>query len=316
MSKHKVGRNDPCPCGSNKKYKFCCYPDKTRAWRTASPQESPGFEVKPKETPEPIVHHLVSSDSGNTWKPQPGLVAAQIFGKKTEDIDVTVSEMMKHLLQEMNSLGLSDADRREFAERLGHVDHKLHAVKYHLDNYRQAERDKVAEFGADHKPPTGVQMVMEEPRIMYEVESFLFQVKSCLDVLSRVIEPAFRIRCHQFSDSGDAVINVLQSNCPATLSAQAESMTKLIEDAQEAWIVELVEMRVQITHYSSLEGFNCFVEDPYTGGGIARIHYPTMPNTRRALEYCQDVWDQLLGFCDEFLKLAVEAARTRNSASA
>ncbi|CCX57602.1 putative uncharacterized protein [Blautia hydrogenotrophica CAG:147] len=21
---HKVGRNDPCPCGSGKKYKFCC----------------------------------------------------------------------------------------------------------------------------------------------------------------------------------------------------------------------------------------------------------------------------------------------------
>jgi preprotein translocase subunit SecA len=24
--KHKLGRNDPCPCGSNKKYKKCCYP--------------------------------------------------------------------------------------------------------------------------------------------------------------------------------------------------------------------------------------------------------------------------------------------------
>ena len=22
--KKKVGRNDPCPCGSGKKYKFCC----------------------------------------------------------------------------------------------------------------------------------------------------------------------------------------------------------------------------------------------------------------------------------------------------
>jgi len=21
---HKVGRNDPCPCGSGKKYKHCC----------------------------------------------------------------------------------------------------------------------------------------------------------------------------------------------------------------------------------------------------------------------------------------------------
>jgi len=26
VSKHKPGRNDPCPCGSGKKYKKCCYP--------------------------------------------------------------------------------------------------------------------------------------------------------------------------------------------------------------------------------------------------------------------------------------------------
>jgi len=24
--KKSVGRNDPCPCGSGKKYKKCCYP--------------------------------------------------------------------------------------------------------------------------------------------------------------------------------------------------------------------------------------------------------------------------------------------------
>ena len=23
-AEHKVGRNDPCPCGSGKKYKVCC----------------------------------------------------------------------------------------------------------------------------------------------------------------------------------------------------------------------------------------------------------------------------------------------------
>jgi uncharacterized protein YecA (UPF0149 family) len=24
LRRHKVGRNDPCPCGSGKKYKKCC----------------------------------------------------------------------------------------------------------------------------------------------------------------------------------------------------------------------------------------------------------------------------------------------------
>ena len=25
MAKEKIGRNDPCPCGSGKKYKKCCF---------------------------------------------------------------------------------------------------------------------------------------------------------------------------------------------------------------------------------------------------------------------------------------------------
>jgi hypothetical protein len=56
-AKKKIGRNDPCLCGSGKKYKNCCYPDKTKAWKTAEPHESPHFMTRPKETPEPITNH-------------------------------------------------------------------------------------------------------------------------------------------------------------------------------------------------------------------------------------------------------------------
>ena len=27
---HKIGRNEPCPCGSGKKFKKCCYSGETR----------------------------------------------------------------------------------------------------------------------------------------------------------------------------------------------------------------------------------------------------------------------------------------------
>jgi hypothetical protein len=312
VGKHKVGRNDPCPCGSGKKYKNCCYPDKTRAWKTAGPHESPAFAVKPKETPEPITNHFISSDGGKTLESRPGLLAVQLAIKKTEDIDETISKIVEPVLHEINTLNLSGTAKQDFVKRVKYVDHKLYAVKYHLKNYEQAESDKIKEFSKNYKPPTGIQQIIEEPRLIYEVEAFLFQAKSCLDVLSRVIEPAFCISCHQFGNEGDGVINVLQKNCPTLLSAYAEKIIKLIKDAQEAWIVELIKMRVQITHYSSLEGFNCFMADPYLGGGIAKIHYPTMPNKRRALEYCQDVWKKLLSFCEDFLKLTLEAAKKRN----
>lgn len=41
VPKVKIGRNDPCPCGSGKKYKHCCMnkPDKVQAEQAESPQE-------------------------------------------------------------------------------------------------------------------------------------------------------------------------------------------------------------------------------------------------------------------------------------
>lgn len=312
MGKYKVGRNDPCPCGSGKKYKNCCYPDKTGAWKTAGSHESPAFTVKPKETPEPITHHSVSSDGGKTWESRPGLLAAQTIGKKLEDIDERINKVKESALSDINTLNLSDVTKQEFKERMNNIDHKFYAVKYHLKNYKQVESEKIKEFSKNYKPPAGVQMMIEEPRLIYEVEAFLFQTKSCLDMLSKVIQPVFDFKDCSFDKKGDKLIEQLRNKYPPLLTTYAEKIIKLIENAQEAWIVELIEMRNIITHRSKLQGFNCFMEDPYVGGDIATIHYPTMPNKRRALEYCQDVYKKLLSFCEEFLKLTLEAARKRN----
>ena len=309
--KKKVGRNAPCPCGSGKKYKNCCYPDKTHAWKTASSHESPAFIVKPKETPEPITNHLVSSDGGKTWESQPGLLAARIYGKALKDIDEKITRIIGPMLHDITILSITDAVKQDLQKHVRNVDHKLHAVKYHLNNYERAERDKIEEFGKNYKPPTGVQQIIEEPRLIYEVEAFLFQVKSCLDVLSWVLKPVFGFAYCSFGDEGDDLIKQLKNNCPAKLALYANSIVELIEEAQDTWTGELIDMRDQITHYSNLEGFDCFIHDPYTGGDTASIHYPTMPNQRRALEYCQDIWQRLLFFCECFLKFAIEAAKVR-----
>lgn len=308
-AKKKIGRNDPCPCGSGKKYKNCCYPDKTSAWKTAEPHESPHFTVRPKKTPEPITNHDVSRDGGKTWESRPGLLAAQIYCKAPKDIDEKIRKIIEPMLHDISTSSISDAVKKDLQERIRNVDHKLHAVKYHLNNYEQAEGDKIEEFRKNYKPPTGAQEIIEEPRLIYEVEAFLFQVKSCLDVLSRVLEPVFSFSHCLFEDEGDKVINRLKNSCPAELAPYGERIIRLIEDSQQAWIVELVEMRVQITHYSNLKGFDCFIRDPYVGGGIANIHYPTMPNKRRALEYCQDIWGRLLSFSEDFLRFTCEAAK-------
>jgi len=307
-TKKKIGRNDPCPCGSGKKYKNCCYLDKTSAWKTSGFHESPAFTVEPKETPEPITDHLISSDGGKTWKHQPGRLEVRILGKASKDVDESITRIIRPVCSE-----LFHAVEMDFLDRIRNVEHKLYAVKYHFKNYEQAESDMIQEFRKNYKPPTGAQESIEEPRLIYEVEAFLFQVKSCLDVLSRVLEPVFDFSHCLFEDEGDKVINRLKNNCPAELVPYGERIIRLIEDSQQAWIVELISMRDQITHYSDLEGFDCFIQEPYIGGGTANIHYPTMPNKRRALEYCQDIWKRLLSFCEDFLKFAVEAEKAKGS---
>jgi hypothetical protein len=309
----KIGRNDPCPCGSGNKYKNCCYPNRTKAWKTAEPHESPHFTVTPKETPEPITNHLVSPDGGITWKHQPGRLEVQIRGKALKDIDEKIRKIIEPTLHDIDTSSISAAVKKALQERIRNVDHKLHAVKYHLTNYEQAESDKIEELRKNHKPPTGVQQIIEEPRLIYEVEAFLFQVKSCLDVLSQVLEPVFNFGKCLFGEKGDKVINRLKRNCPPSLTLYADNIIKLIEDAQDEWVVELINMRDQITHYSNLEGFDCFIQDPYLGGGTTNIQYPTMPNKHRALEYCQDIRGRLLSFCEDFLKFAVEAEKAKRS---
>jgi SEC-C motif len=39
MSRKKVSRNDPCPCGSGKKYKHCCYKNMAEGDLGASPNQ-------------------------------------------------------------------------------------------------------------------------------------------------------------------------------------------------------------------------------------------------------------------------------------
>ena len=40
---HDIGRNDPCPCGSGKKFKNCCYDKaKKKKWLGETTNPSPG----------------------------------------------------------------------------------------------------------------------------------------------------------------------------------------------------------------------------------------------------------------------------------
>jgi len=254
---------------------------------------------------------MVSHNGGKSWQSESGLLSVQVFMKRPGDIDEKITKTLEIARNKIRALELPAAVKQELVETISDVDHKLHAVKYHLDNYSRAEEARIKELQVNYRPPTGVQISVDEPGLIYEIESFLFQTKSCLDILSSALKPGFGFPYCSFGGQGDDIIKLLQRNCPKPLNTHAQKIVILIEDAQDAWLIDLIKMRDNVTHYSRLHGFHCFIEDPYIGGQSVIIHYPTMPNGRRALEYLQEIWEKILGFCHNFLELAVEAIASR-----
>ena len=51
MNHNRVSRNDPCPCGSGKKYKHCCLPKEVAARQTRSSPTIIDPHGKPKKRP-------------------------------------------------------------------------------------------------------------------------------------------------------------------------------------------------------------------------------------------------------------------------
>ena len=62
----KIGRNDPCPCGSGKKYKLCCLGG--RLMSTEAPRLSPRFRFEPGSYSAPGAF-LPSIACLEQWKP-------------------------------------------------------------------------------------------------------------------------------------------------------------------------------------------------------------------------------------------------------
>jgi hypothetical protein len=254
-----------------------------------------------------IDYHLVKE--GNEWVRRPGRLVAKLLTVPAGFSDTEIDSIVAEAFERSESI---PAPRRLGSqERLQDLKHKLCAVKYHRDNYARFESDKMTEFEGDHGPPAGVTVEEQDPKLIYEVEAFLFQVRSSLDMVARWVATAFRFTGESFGDHGDDVINQLERNTPKELAVPASTLVMLIREAQGSWIDETIRMRDQIAHRSALEGFSCFVQHPYEGGPEARIQYPTMPNGERVLDYVDRVYRELLAFCRQCLQYSLEAMARR-----
>jgi len=220
-----------------------------------------------------------------------------------ESIDAELAQ-----LRQAWGLRLERQDINGLAASLNDVTHKLQGVRYHRNNFERAEQTMADGFRTSHRPPAGAAVEELVPGLVFEVEGFLYQVKSTLDMLARLLTSAgLQSLGHSFGDHGDRVLKQLPS-MPRSCSAEAIELKSLVESAQAAWIDQTVSFRDQIAHKGMLQEFRCFVQEPFEGIAPVAIHYPEMPGGERATMYIERVEGALRSFVDAVVKLAIRIA--------
>lgn len=81
----KPGRNDPCSCGSGKKYKKCCLPTDAQTalavWDAREQARATGFTTSvPLDTPVPSLEQVESWPVRKVWVPVPEIFAVTGYG--------------------------------------------------------------------------------------------------------------------------------------------------------------------------------------------------------------------------------------------
>lgn len=221
----------------------------------------------------------------------------------TDSVDTELLELRRSW-----GMALEGTDLGGLAKYLNDIEYKLCGVRYHRDNLDRVENVAVERFRTGHIPPAGVAVEEREPKIIFEVEGFLYQVKSSMDMLARLLTAAgLRSIGHSFGDHGDRVLKQLDS-VPDSCLAEARELRILIESAQPKWIDQVVSFRDQIAHSGMLDEFRCFVQNPVVGPGNVAIHYPAMPGGERASTYVARVERELRSFVNAVVTVAIRIA--------
>lgn len=285
MSK-SLGRNDPCYCNSGKKYKYC-------HMKPFLPKEFFNVHVT-QGNPDPS--HMAYRDG--VWHQEPGILEMTVWFTDKEYEYGEISDILSPVAN------LKHDSASHLKERVNKLHHKLSAIKFHSDNFKKEEDDKIRQFMSSYHG-VNFHYVIDNPKLIYELEAFLFQTKSCLDVLAQTIGLVFKLgRVNTYKNNGDELITQLKNNCPKYLKEHAPKLIKIIE-RNTKWVSDTVDMRDEITHYSDLIGFSCFINRAWTGGEYAQIFYPSMPEGIRVRTYLNDTWKKLADLVKDFVSIIV-----------
>ncbi|MBS3921610.1 MAG: SEC-C domain-containing protein [Nitrosarchaeum sp.] len=274
----RIGRNDQCPCNSGKKYKNC------HLVKNVSREK---FTVKITES-YPLIVKTGKRVNGKIIPSDEGVSGLQLGFSRSEDKDSTIEGIINPLKKQIPE------NRKILGQRVERLRHKIYGIKFHKDNFGKNEQATINWFHNVKCQGSAFKRTHYLPELAYECESFLFQVKSCLDVLHQVISMIFRVNVSlTYEKGGQTLINALTQNTSKELKENATEVSQILVKNKQ-WILDVVEMRDEVTHWSDLEGLSCFIHLPWNGEKTGEIEYPSMPDGKRVKTYMDEIFSSLL----------------------
>jgi hypothetical protein len=215
------------------------------------------------------------------------------------------------LLKPLDDIDWNVKDRwqNRIKKRIEKLRHKLNAIRYHIYYFRNYERKTEEEYKTFLVANNTLNKIMDNPHLIHNTESFLFQSKSCLDVFAQAIVYCFKFEVKTYGNDGDNLIHILKEAQSKGYSEYAQNVIEIIQK-NKPWIKELVKMRDEVTHYSDLENLSCFLIKRSNGNDkVATIYYPAMPDGERVSNYMNKTWTNMHNLIQESAYPLINAAR-------
>lgn len=274
---NSIGRMEQCPCKSGKLYK-------NYHMRTYRPMES--FSVRAHQGIKAVDWHMEKKEGSDEWVKVPGRMSVMLgyVEKSYDDIDTMIKDIKETV----------DEDRFVLRERITRLKHKLTGIRYHMENFIKEEEDVIKKYSTQYEAP-GTDSYNQNPKLIYEIESFLYQIKSALDVFAQIVSMIFNIggkSTYSLSQEGHnkIVTKLLEIGNYQVLKSE---LADLLASNDKSWIRDAIDMRDEVTHFSDLKGFMCFIQHAWEGGEFAKISYPSMPDGRRASSFMRVTYHRL-----------------------
>ena len=170
--------------------------------------------------------------------------------------------------------------------------------------FREIGKDRLIQILTDEMKKEieqqGCTYVDHTTGIEQEIESFIMQGKSCLDVLVKIFKPLIGKTIHSYGNSGDKVVNILKNNLKDNEAVTAIPLIKMIDENKE-WIERWFKTdRDTISHYRTFKSTG-FARDPKS----QKFELPKTPDGIGLHEIVTKNYYNLLSFCEDFIPSAV-----------